>query len=62
MNKVFAVGVGPGSPKYVTDIVKEAISQCDIVICLLYTSDVCMARVKIIFWRRWKRRNVTLNR
>ena len=27
MNKVFAVGVGPGSPKYVTDIVKEAISQ-----------------------------------
>ena len=47
MNKVFAVGVGPGSPKYVTDIVKEAISQCDVVIgygytiktCLLYTSD-----------------------
>ena len=32
MNKVFAVGVGPGSPKYVTDIVKEAISQCDVVI------------------------------
>ena len=23
MNKVFAVGVGPGSPKYVTDIVKD---------------------------------------
>ena len=32
MNKVFAVGVGPGSPKHVTDIVKEAISQCDVVI------------------------------
>ena len=37
MNKVFAVGVGPGSPKYVTDIVKEAISQCDIVIGYGYT-------------------------
>ena len=23
MNKVFAVGVGPGSPKYVTDVVKK---------------------------------------
>ena len=37
MNKVFAVGVGPGSPKYVTDIVKEAISQCDVVIGYGYT-------------------------
>ena len=37
MNKVFAVGVGPGSPKYVTDIVKDAISQCDVVIGYGYT-------------------------
>ena len=37
MNKVFAVGVGPGSSKYVTDIVKEAISQCDVVIGYGYT-------------------------
>ena len=37
MNKVFAVGVGPGSPKYVTDVVKEAISQCDVVIGYGYT-------------------------
>ena len=37
MNKVFAVGVGPGSPEYVTDIVKEAISQCDVVIGYGYT-------------------------
>ena len=37
MNKVFAVGVGPGSSKYVTDIVKDAISQCDIVIGYTYT-------------------------
>ena len=36
MNKVFAV-VGPGSPKYVTDIVKEVISQCDVVIGYGYT-------------------------
>ena len=37
MNKVFAVGVGPGSPKDVTDIVKDAISQCDVVIGYGYT-------------------------
>jgi len=37
MNKVFAVGVGPGSSKYVTDIVKDAISQCDVVIGYAYT-------------------------
>ena len=37
MNKVFAVGVGPGSSKYVTDIVKDAISQCDVVIGYGYT-------------------------
>ena len=37
MNKVFAVGVGPGSSKYVTDIVKDVISQCDVVIGYAYT-------------------------
>ena len=37
MNRVFAVGVGPGSPRYVTDIVKDAISQCDVVIGYGYT-------------------------
>ena len=37
MNKVFAVGVGPGSSKYVTDIVKDAISKCDVVIGYSYT-------------------------
>ena len=36
-NKVFAVGVGPGSPKYVTEIVKEIIQNCDIVIGYKYT-------------------------
>ena len=37
MNKVFAVGVGPGSSRYVTDIVKDAISQCDVIIGYGYT-------------------------
>ena len=37
MGKVFAVGVGPGSPKYVTEIVKEIIQNCDIIIGYKYT-------------------------
>ena len=35
--KVYAVGVGPGSPKYVTEIVKEIVQNCDIVIGYKYT-------------------------
>jgi len=35
--KVYAVGVGPGSPKYVTEIVKEIIQNCDVVIGYKYT-------------------------
>ena len=35
--KVYAVGVGPGSPKYVTEIVKEIVRNCDIVIGYKYT-------------------------
>ena len=37
MGKVFAVGVGPGSSKYLTDIVKEIIVNSDIVIGYKYT-------------------------
>lgn len=37
MGKVFAVGVGPGSPKYVTDVVKEIVKNSDIVIGYKYT-------------------------
>ena len=37
MKTVFAVGVGPGSPKYVTEQVKEIIQNCDIVIGYKYT-------------------------
>ncbi len=31
------MGVGPGSPKYVTDVVKEIVQNCDIVIGYKYT-------------------------
>ncbi len=37
MGKVFAVGVGPGSPKYVTDIVKEIVTNSDVIIGYKYT-------------------------
>lgn len=37
MGKVYAVGVGPGSSKYVTEIVKEIVQNCDIVIGYKYT-------------------------
>jgi len=37
LGKVFAVGVGPGSAKYVTEIVKEIIRNCDIIIGYKYT-------------------------
>lgn len=37
MGKIFAVGVGPGSPKYVTEIVKEIITNCDVIIGYKYT-------------------------
>ena len=37
MSKVYAVGVGPGSPKYVTGIVKEIIQNCDVIIGYKYT-------------------------
>ena len=37
MNKVFAVGVGPGSPDYVTGIIKDVVSKCDVVIGYDYT-------------------------
>ena len=37
MNKVFAVGVGPGSSSYVTDVIKNVISKCDVVIGYGYT-------------------------
>lgn len=37
MSKVYAVGVGPGSPDYVTSIVKEIIEKSDIIVGYKYT-------------------------
>lgn len=37
MRKIYAVGVGPGSPKYVTEVVKEIIENCDVIIGYKYT-------------------------
>lgn len=37
MGKIYAVGVGPGSPKYVTEIVKEIVQKCHVVIGYKYT-------------------------
>jgi cobalt-precorrin-7 (C5)-methyltransferase len=37
LGKIYAVGVGPGSSKYITEIVKEVILNCDIVIGYKYT-------------------------
>jgi cobalt-precorrin-7 (C5)-methyltransferase len=37
LSRVYAVGVGPGSPKYVTEQVKEIIQSCDVVIGYQYT-------------------------
>lgn len=37
LGKIYAVGVGPGSPKYVTEIVKEIIQKSDVIIGYKYT-------------------------
>ena len=37
LGKVYAVGVGPGSPKYVTGIVKEILCNCNVVAGYKYT-------------------------
>ena len=37
MNKVYAVGVGPGSPRFVPDVIKDVVSKCDVVIGYGYT-------------------------
>lgn len=37
MRKIYAIGVGPGSPKYLTKIAEEIIQSCNIVIGYKYT-------------------------
>lgn len=39
MGEVYAVGVGPGSPRYITDVVKELILYSDVVVGYKYTLD-----------------------
>ncbi|MCZ6583025.1 MAG: precorrin-6y C5,15-methyltransferase (decarboxylating) subunit CbiE [Thaumarchaeota archaeon] len=40
MGEVYAVGVGPGSPRYLTDAVKEVILYSDVVIGYKYTLNI----------------------
>ena len=35
--KLYAIGVGPGSPKYLTDAAKEALHKCHYVVGYKYT-------------------------
>jgi len=37
LGRVYAVGVGPGSPKYLTEIAKEIVQNCHVVIGYKYT-------------------------
>ena len=46
MSNVFAVGVGPGSPKYVTELVRDIVLDCDIVIGYKYTLQTIEALLK----------------
>ena len=40
MGKVFAVGVGPGSQNYITEIVRKIIVGADVVVGHKYTLDI----------------------
>ena len=40
MGKVYAVGVGPGSPDYITENVKKIIQESDVVIGYKYTLNI----------------------
>ncbi len=46
MGKVFAVGVGPGSPNYVTETVRKIIVAADVVVGYKYTLDVIADLIK----------------
>jgi len=46
MGKVFAVGVGPGSPNYVTETVRKIVAGADIVVGYKYTLDVIADLIK----------------
>ena len=46
MGEVFAVGVGPGSPNYVTEIVRKIVVDADVVVGYKYTLDVIADLIK----------------
>jgi len=46
MGKVFAVGVGPGSPNYVTETVRKIVADADVVGGYKYTLDVIADLIK----------------
>ncbi|MBM2851503.1 MAG: precorrin-6B methylase [Candidatus Nitrosotenuis sp.] len=46
MAQVFAVGVGPGSSSYVTEVVKNVILNCDVVIGYKYTLNTIGSFIK----------------
>ena len=46
MGKVFAVGVGPGSKNYITEIVRKIIVDADVVVGYKYTLDVIADLIK----------------
>jgi len=46
MGKVFAVGVGPGSQNYVTEIVRKVILSADVVVGYKYTLDIISSLIQ----------------
>jgi len=46
MGKVFAVGVGPGSPNYVTETVRKIVVDADVIVGYKYTLDVIANLIK----------------
>jgi len=46
MGKVFAVGVGPGSPNYVTETVRKIIVDADVVVGYKYTLEIIADLIK----------------
>jgi len=46
MGRVFAVGVGPGSPNYVTETVRKIIGGADVIVGYKYTLDVIADLIK----------------
>ena len=46
MGKVFAVGVGPGSPNYVTEIVRKIVVGADVVVGYAYTLSIISSLIQ----------------